>query len=761
MKTIKIRMELLSPGILGNGESKNGLVNQEILIDDDGYPMYLGKTFKGMLRQAFDDCLDEYYLNNNETSNIYSEMKNKIFGKSGYLNENSLEENEGNVIFSNLKIESNVREYISQIIYKKSLRLECFSQIRFSTKIEDGLAEDKHLRTHREIMPGTVFEGEITIKDENNAELEKYLRQGLKAIKSIGAKRNKGKGVVKITTIDYQLKRGNELRVITNEEKSTIYYELNLQTPVKIGTSNSSYDYEETQKYISGGAVRGSIINLLEENDEIKELIKKVKFSNAYPIFRGNYGFPTPEIFKESKKSSKIEPERKENLSERILLKEGISESNKFLMYFDKEFYEDFDEDKNKYDREIGVKGNPFSYYEDETKTLYQFDVDVINNIHHSTRLDEENIFRYQALKEGQKFYGRIESTDKNWVENIIKLLESNQNILYVGGSRTTGYGKCLITGGEEFKIEKPDGDKEYAYFYSDGIFKNIDDEKTDSQKLNEIVYCENNEESTDEKDKKTIKIYSTIKKIKIGGYNSKWGCSLPLIEGIKKGSVIKTKKDNFESYLKSREKEGYGEIIWNPKFIDTERIHILSKVDNNVADTTTKIDTAIMDAKLKTRVKEALEDWISKNVVANTLNESKNDKNKFEEKASWRKILDILDEVLAITSVNSDVDLKEILKIKLEEFNRVTQNFDKVTSNYKFLNTTLGKYESTKEVVYVSKLKEIFEGKSNFILNIKNSSKSKEEIDFNEKRVYSELISLEHISLKSVRDYIYYSLRL
>ena len=224
MKTIKIRMELLSPAIFGNGESKNGLVDQEILIDDDGYPMYLGKTFKGMLRQAFDDCLDEYYLKNNETSNIYSEMKNKIFGKSGYLNEKSLEENEGNVIFSNLKIESNVREYISQIIYKKSLRLECFSQIRFSTKIEDGLAEDKNLRTHREIMPGTVFEGEITIKDESNPELEKYLRQGLKAIKSIGAKRNKGKGVVKITTIDYQLKRGNELRVITNEEKSTIYY---------------------------------------------------------------------------------------------------------------------------------------------------------------------------------------------------------------------------------------------------------------------------------------------------------------------------------------------------------------------------------------------------------------------------------------------------------------------------------------------------------------------------------------------------------
>lgn len=754
MKTIKIRMELLSPAILGNGESKNGLVNQEILIDDDGYPMYLGKTFKGMLRQAFDDCLDEYYLKNNETINIYSEMKNKIFGKSGYLNEKSLEENEGNVIFSNLKIESNVREYISQIIYKKSLRLECFSQIRFSTKIEDGLAEDKHLRTHREIMPGTVFEGEITIKDESNAELEKYLRQGLKAIKSIGAKRNKGKGVVKITTIDLQLKNENKLKATTEEEKSTIYYELNLQTPVKIGTSNSSYDYEETQKYISGGAVRGSIINLLKESNEIKELIKKVKFSNAYPIFRGNYGFPTPEIFKESKKSSKKEAKTKlklkEGISKRNLkLKEGISESSEFLMYFDKEFYED----KNKYDREIGVKGNPFSYYEDGTKTLYQFDVEVINNIHHSTRLDEENIFRYQALKEGQKFYGRIEATDKTLIEKIIKLLESNQNILYVGGSRTTGYGKCLITGGEEFKIEKPDGDKEYAYFYSDGIFKNIDidDVKTDSEKLKEVVYEENQQD----------KIHSTIKKIKIGGYNSKWGCSLPLIEGIKKGSVIKTKKDNFESYLKSREKEGYGEIIWNPKFIETERIHILSKVDNNVADTTTKIDTARIGVKLKTRVKDALEDWISKNVVANTLNESKNDKNKFEEKASWRKILDILDEVLAITSVNSDIDLKEILKKKLEEFNRVTQNFDKVTSNYKFLNTTLGKYESTKEVVYVSKLKEIFEGKSNFILNIKNSSKSKEEIDFNEKRVYSELISLEHISLKSVRDYIYYSLRL
>ncbi len=48
-----ITIELLSETILGNGQSKNGIVNTDVLLDEEGFPYYLGKSFKGCLKNQW------------------------------------------------------------------------------------------------------------------------------------------------------------------------------------------------------------------------------------------------------------------------------------------------------------------------------------------------------------------------------------------------------------------------------------------------------------------------------------------------------------------------------------------------------------------------------------------------------------------------------------------------------------------------------------------------------------------------------------
>ena len=47
---MKIKMELLSDTILGNGMSIPGAEDISVLHDEYGFPYYKGSTFKGVLR---------------------------------------------------------------------------------------------------------------------------------------------------------------------------------------------------------------------------------------------------------------------------------------------------------------------------------------------------------------------------------------------------------------------------------------------------------------------------------------------------------------------------------------------------------------------------------------------------------------------------------------------------------------------------------------------------------------------------------------
>ena len=86
---------------------------------------------------------------------------------------------------------------------------------------------------------------------------------------------------------------------------------------------------------------------------------------------------------------------------------------------------------------------------------------------------DNTKMFRYEAVDKGQSFKGRIKASSK-LVDDIVDILKTG--VLYLGGSRGNGYGRCEISNiecMEESILYKSDENIEnslYIYFISDAI---------------------------------------------------------------------------------------------------------------------------------------------------------------------------------------------------------------------------------------------------------------------------------------------------
>ena len=76
---MKIRMELKSDAIFGNGASVPGGEDIAVLTDEQGFPYYKGGTFKGIFREELYRYLNWTGLNEKEIESKITEL----LGKSG------------------------------------------------------------------------------------------------------------------------------------------------------------------------------------------------------------------------------------------------------------------------------------------------------------------------------------------------------------------------------------------------------------------------------------------------------------------------------------------------------------------------------------------------------------------------------------------------------------------------------------------------------------------------------------------------------
>ena len=185
---MKIRMQLISDAIFGNGESVPGGEDISVLCDENGFPYYKGGTFKGIFREELAN-----YLGWTGNGDIDGEVK-RLLGEPG----DDGARNEDKLVFSDFRLS----EYVTQAMLKeigsgqKEAVLDALSHLRtFTAMSSDGIVKEGSLRSCRCVNKGLNFYGEVACSPED----EKLVEDVLSGIKFVGTMRNRGFGKVKLS----------------------------------------------------------------------------------------------------------------------------------------------------------------------------------------------------------------------------------------------------------------------------------------------------------------------------------------------------------------------------------------------------------------------------------------------------------------------------------------------------------------------------------------------------------------------------------
>ncbi|GAA0741518.1 RAMP superfamily CRISPR-associated protein [Clostridium oceanicum] len=756
-----ITIELLSETIFGNGQSKNGIVNTDVLLDEEGFPYYLGKSFKGCLKKSMNTILKPFYRS---SECDFNGIVTKLFGSAKGINVN--EQNEGILKFTNFYLDKQIVDIFNEYNLKegenKDLILSSLTDIRFGIKMGDnGVSESKSLRASRVLKKGLIFNGTILCSRKLEDIELKILQNGVKSLKNLGINKSRGKGLVQVQIGD-GIKEDSKSAKSVKGDFNYLLYEIDLKQPIKIGDSQSQYDYEQTKSYVSGSIVRGAVIgkylkskninpDKIEKDPNFNNLLKRVCFYDAYPICDGHYSFPTPNVFRTTK-----DIDKEEN-------KESYTRNEDFLIVFDNEKIKEHEEEQPTV---IKLKKGEFSYY--ENNILYQFNIKKDYRFHHTQELGEENIFRYESISKGQKFYGivdvsNIENEDlKKGIYNLLKEKET----LYLGGSRTSGYGETKVSKIERIKDFKnlkeklpyfqqdTDKNKLNIYFLSDSILRNEYHQITPC--FSEKYLNKNLEINISKKN-----INSEISPVILTGYNSTWKSYLPHVYGIEKGSVVKVdlkdsknkiNENSINEFIKNqkgdRKQDGLGRFIINPEFlnVDTIKYEKLNKsCEYEHENTFLSLDKELISYIKESRNKAIIDKCIKNNTVKNLENE----KDKNISNSQINNIIGIIDDSLLSEEKPMDQFIDRIERLK-----EITQNVERNERNQSILDYKILSDKKLKDLLKLSKEKNIVES---IISKGLEPSNLKDKFI---KEIQDDEFKNDEIILKAIRDILYYSIK-
>lgn len=187
---MRIKMELVSDTVFGNGISVPGGENLSLLCDRYGFPYYKGSTFKGVFREE----LIRYLEWTGHTQGDKADILEGFLGKSGSF-DLALPHK---LTFSDFTLSDAVKAHILDETGADSPEsvTDCLSHIRTFTRIgEDGVAAEKSLRYCRCANRGLVFYSVVSCEEDDR----ELILDVLKLVKWIGSMRNRGFGKVKIS----------------------------------------------------------------------------------------------------------------------------------------------------------------------------------------------------------------------------------------------------------------------------------------------------------------------------------------------------------------------------------------------------------------------------------------------------------------------------------------------------------------------------------------------------------------------------------
>ncbi len=380
--------------------------------------------------------------------------------------------------------------------------------------------------------------------------------------------------------------------------KYLVYYIKALED-IKLAKTIAQIDSEGSMNYITGSSIRGAYIykyineygvkNINEGVHRDKLLKGGIKFLNAYPVYEGERSIPFPKCY--------FCPKEKIKEFEYI-------DSVDLSVGLDTELEEGFE------------KARFSEFVQLDEGNYRKVNVEKISNLHINKKEDKNKLFRYEAIKKGQIFKGIIKVEDEKYIEEVKDLLE--ESIVYIGGSKGSGYGKSLI-----YNMKIVDENPEFKQFQNNYNFDNY----IYLIALSDIIYRTNLGEYRTFIDEEFIEkslglekgkyIDSSIETNNITSFNNKWNCYLPQIVAIKAGSIFKYKvtgeinkkavKRFMDEGIGERKLDGFGRFV----IVDSLNDTLYYNSDKNIENECTDIISTIK--KLNNEQKNQIENILTK----------------------------------------------------------------------------------------------------------------------------------------------------
>lgn len=570
-------MKLLSDAIPGSGEGLAGIIDGDITYDEFGIPFIPAKRIKGILKESARDLKDAGLL---KSLNFIDDF----FGETGKKNGTEFKISDGHLpdyeeirnFLKTCTISNTYKEL--RPIFNREAVLNYYSYTRSQTTINDkGVAEPNSLRTFRILKKGLKFSFDLVFPDG----FEEDFKNMLAVTRLFGTSRTRGAGEIRLelkdgTESQIEEKSENE-KVAKFEENDICTIKLTIHNIGQLLVSSQVGKTQVSENYIPGsfilGAIAGKFIaqkkqsskHYVPNNDnDFKAMFLHgaVSFSNGYPMHQEDgtkrVYYPTPKSFvKEKDKENHFDltdPNNLKNITnEKIQTKGSIG---------------DF----------IEIGGQTVTSYSSITEMEYHHArPSKDRSIGHATE-DAGKFFQFNVIRADQYFQSSI-TGEYRYLKEIIRILEQ-ENIFFLGKSKTAQYGKCTF----DFEVQKQKSN-------SNDQWEN-DGEAVITLRSDLILRNENGANVADpnvlvdelknalgfKSDSNVIELKQSFLDVKkVGGFLGVW--NMPKIQALalaagselvcanKTGDPIDVKKLENRSYG-CRNEEGFGQIIidWHNK---------------------------------------------------------------------------------------------------------------------------------------------------------------------------------------------------
>ena len=198
MSKLEIEITTLSPLHLGSGHA-DVMVDAEVVHDEFGMPYFPAKRFKGIL---FESALEVAEMAELSQSKFLTRREVEKLFQHGMTSDVQL-------IFSDLflpEIEKMREDW--KYLQKKFAEfiqpvdvLKQYTDLRYQTRLKDGIAADGSLHNMRTVDKGLTFYGTIEIEKGTGKE-EQIIALALENLNAVGLKRNRGFGKIQAKLIN-------------------------------------------------------------------------------------------------------------------------------------------------------------------------------------------------------------------------------------------------------------------------------------------------------------------------------------------------------------------------------------------------------------------------------------------------------------------------------------------------------------------------------------------------------------------------------